>query len=136
MSTVKNGQYNEGALAGRFALRDLTNSGKFTNIINVIPYRYQVTISGSSLSVAAGSTFTVLDGLSEADLTPYNIYPKITEELTVSSGSLINSSTELVHSFSYIFQPSFVCRFGDRSTDDKMSPGDLSPKRHNFLYPK
>ena len=77
MSTVKNGQYNEGALAGRFALRDLTNSGKFTNIINVIPYRYQVTISGSSLSVAAGSTFTVLDGLSEADLTPYNIYPKI-----------------------------------------------------------
>ena len=94
MSTVKNGQYNEGALAGRFALRDLTNSGKFTNIINVIPYRYQVTISGSSLSVAAGSTFTVLDGLSEADLTPYNIYPKITEELTVSSGSLINSSTQ------------------------------------------
>ena len=130
MSTVKNGQYNEGALAGRFALRDLTNSGKFTNIINVIPYRYQVTISGSSLSVAAGSTFTVLDGLSEADLTPYNIYPKITEELTVSSGSLINSSTQPA---SYPTQVQYLVYNPDAhrlelgTTDDFTSHAEASP---------
>ena len=33
---------NQGALEGRYALRDLSNSGKFSNTINSIPVRYRL----------------------------------------------------------------------------------------------
>lgn len=94
MSTVSNGQYNEGALVGRLALKDLSNSGKFTNILNVVPRRMKTSISGSNITVSRGSTLTVLYGLSETDLTSFNVYTKLTEDLTIDTGAPINTSNQ------------------------------------------
>ena len=94
MSTIYNGQYNEGALAGRYALKDLSNSGKFSNILNVIPYRVKTEILGSNITVLRGSSMTILYGLSEADLSNYNIYFKLTNDLTIDTGSTINASDQ------------------------------------------
>ena len=55
---------NHGALAGRYALRDLSNTNKFTNCLNTTPVRQDIElITGSvienKLRVKAGSTFVV-----------------------------------------------------------------------------
>ena len=56
---------NQGALSGRYALKDLSNSGKFTNTINAIPVRYRLVLTGDSsektLTLVEGSTITILE---------------------------------------------------------------------------
>lgn len=62
---------NQGALSGRYALKDLSNSGKFTNTINAIPVRYRLVLTGDSsektLTLVEGSTITILDGHSDTN---------------------------------------------------------------------
>lgn len=71
---------NQGALEGRYALRDLSNSGKFSNTINSIPVRYRLScnenIDDKVLTLAEGSTVTFLDGNSDtnSETTLYEYY--------------------------------------------------------------
>lgn len=94
MSTIENAQLNEGALAGRYALYDLSNSGKFTNLLNVLPRRVKIEILGNTLTVIKGSTVTILDGVSETDLTNFNTYLKITEDVSITLDDTINNAPE------------------------------------------
>lgn len=71
---------NQGALAGRYALKDLSNSGKFTNTINAIPVRFNIVATSSVvdkvLTLVEGSTLTFLDGHSDtnSDTTLFEYY--------------------------------------------------------------
>lgn len=77
---LKAAAINQGALAGRYAIQDLSNTGKFTNIINSIPVRHKLFCTGNStektLTLIEGSTVTILDGHSDtnSDTTLFEYY--------------------------------------------------------------
>lgn len=68
--------YNQGALAGRYALKDLSTSGILTNILLAVPERHRVSQNGNKLTLQRGSTVTIPNGSSEQG-TVDNIYEYI-----------------------------------------------------------
>lgn len=72
--------YNQGALAGRYALKDLSTSGILTNILLAVPERHRVSQNGNKLTLQRGSTVTIPNGSSEQGSVD-NIYEYIFKNL-------------------------------------------------------
>lgn len=91
---LQSNEYNLGALAGKYALKDMTNTGKFTNTLSVLPVRFEVEITdelSGIITLKEGSLLTVPDGYSETDgVTPVTNYKRIMRDIELNVGHRIN----------------------------------------------
>lgn len=83
IKNIETHPYNQGALAGRYALTDLSNSGIMTNILLSLPSRHKITQNGNKLTLQKGSTVTIPNGASEQG-TVDNIYEYIPQNIDFS----------------------------------------------------
>lgn len=79
--------YNEGASAGRYALNNLSNAGKFANFVHAIPQRFVLSGSGASLILKRGSMVPILNGTSGNSC----IYQVIPADLVANYGKQIKA---------------------------------------------
>lgn len=94
---LKQNEYNIGALAGKYALKDMSNTGKFSNIVESNPVKANFEIDGPSgtITLKQGSLLTVPYGFSEIDnKTPIFHYERISSDKTYSVGHVINDYTQ------------------------------------------
>lgn len=95
MSTVriKQNEYNVGALSGKYALRDMSNTGKFSNIIEALPLKatFDIDRTSGTLTLKQGSLLTVPFGFSDADgVTPVTHFERIAKDISTEIGHKIN----------------------------------------------
>lgn len=96
MATIKliTNEYNIGALAGKYALKDLSNTGKFTNIISLLPVKTEVEITNDVtglITLKQGSLLTVPNSFSATDgVTPVTDQYRVPNDLTLNVGHRIN----------------------------------------------
>lgn len=96
MATIRltTNEYNIGALAGKYALKDMSNTGKFTNIITSLPVRTEVEVTDETngeITLKQGSLLTIPNGFSATDgVTPVTEYLRVQEDITLNVGHTIN----------------------------------------------
>lgn len=90
---IKTNNYNIGALSGKYALKDLSNTGKFSNMVDTLPFKVVLNISEDSgqITLKQGSLVAVPNGLSDADgVSKVDLYERINKDVTISIGHRIN----------------------------------------------
>ena len=86
---IQQNKLNQGSLVGRYALKDLSNSGKYSGYINNVPVRREVIYNQegdnwNSITLSAGSTIVVPDGTMETDSGEKKCdYVKLARDLTL-----------------------------------------------------
>ena len=94
---IKTNEYNVGALSGKYALKDMSNTGKFSNIIEVNPVKtnFDIDKASGTITLKQGSTLTVPYGFSEVDSkTPVIHYERISKDMSYNVGHVINGYTK------------------------------------------
>ena len=94
---IKTNEYNVGALSGKYALKDMSNTGKFSNIIEVNPVKtnFDIDKASGTITLKQGSTLTVPYGFSEVDgKTPVIHYERISKDMSYNVGHVINDYTK------------------------------------------
>ena len=98
---------NQGSLSGRYSLKDLSNSGKFTGYINSLPIRRNVeclvdTEGHSVVTVSNGSLLTIPNGVTETASTERECeYIRLTRDISISVKQ--NSHTDVDNYKRYIY---------------------------------
>ena len=90
---IKQNEYNVGALSGKYALRDMSNTGKFSNIIEALPLKatFDIDRTSGTLTLKQGSLLTVPFGFSDADgVTPVTHFERIAKDISAEVGQKIN----------------------------------------------
>ena len=98
--------YNEGALAGRYARLDLSNTGKFANTIHAIPERFRFETDGTMLRLKVGSTVTIMDGYTEDGLENPHILNQVfakVYELDVKHTIKTGNFNKAPENYTYVF---------------------------------
>lgn len=120
-------EYNIGALAGKYALKDMSNTGKFTNTVSILPVRANIEISDpitGVLTLKQGSSVTVPNGLSSIDgKTLVEDYVRIREDMQITIGHRLDnyngalaSSNKLYLVFNYDAGINGQLELGDETT--------------------
>ena len=67
MSTIRitPNDYNTGALAGKYALKDMSNTGKFSNIVETLPLRTSLEIDRSSGTITLKEGSLIKEGYNQ-----------------------------------------------------------------------
>ena len=86
-------QYNIGALSGSYALKDMSNTGKFANTLQSLPCRTNIEINAElgELVLKAGSVVTVPSGMING--VPYEIYERLAVDSVISNLGRIEDYT-------------------------------------------
>lgn len=88
--TIEQNILNQGSMAGKYALKDLSNTGKYSGFLNKIPVRRNVTheVDASGLhkvTVGNGSLFTIPNGITETDSSARDCeYTRISRDFTIT----------------------------------------------------
>lgn len=104
---LKPNDYNVGALAGKYALKDMSNTGKFSNTVEINPIKvsFEIDKQAGTITVKQGSLLTVPYGFSEVDnKTPIIRYERVNADKSISIGHKINdfSQTPTSHKKAYL----------------------------------
>lgn len=94
---LKTNEYNIGALAGKYALKDMSNTGKFSNVVEVLPIKanFEIDKESGTIVLKQGSFLTVPYGFSEVDnKTPIIHYERISADKEINVGHVINDYTQ------------------------------------------
>ena len=94
---LKTNEYNVGALSGKYALKDMSNTGKFSNIVEINPVKanFDIDKESGTITLKQGSLLTVPYGFSEVDnKTPIIHYERISTDKSISVGHIINDYTQ------------------------------------------
>jgi len=100
--------YNVGALSGKYALKNLANTGKFSNIVEELPVKTSFEISTETeglITLKEGSFLTIPYGISEVDgKTPIIHHERISADKSINVGHAINdrSQTSLTDAKTYL----------------------------------
>lgn len=103
---LKQNEYNVGALSGKYALRNMANTGKFANIIEVNPLKasFEIDKTSGTITLKQGSLLTVPYGFSEMDgVTPVFHYERINADVSISVGHVINDYSKEVLTDSKVY---------------------------------
>ena len=87
--TIEQNILNQGSLTGRYALKDLSNTGKYSGYVNKLPIRRNVTYSMEGarhvITVGIGSMFTIPNGVTQSDSSEKNCeYTRIAQEESIN----------------------------------------------------
>ncbi len=98
MATIRltQNEYNIGALAGKYALKNLSNTGKFSNIVEVLPVRtrFEIDRESGTITLKQGSLVTVPYGFSDVDgISRVERHERINKDLSITIGHRINDYT-------------------------------------------
>lgn len=142
---INTNEYNVGALAGKYALKDMSNTGKFTNTVSILPVRTNIEISdpiSGIITLKQGSSVTVPNGLSSIDgKTLVEEYVRIKEDIQINVGHRLDnynlalastSKTYLV--FNYESGVSGELELGDENTYRYFEEDEGEFNKNTFMH--
>lgn len=94
---LKQNEYNVGALSGKYALKNMANTGKFANIIESNPLKVSIEVDkiNGIVTLKQGSLLTVPSGFSEMDdTTPVTHYERINDNASITLGHVLDDFTK------------------------------------------
>lgn len=125
--TIEQNILNQGSLAGKYALKDLSNTGKYSGFINKLPVRrnvaHEVDASGiHKVTVENGSIFSIPNGVTETDSSARDcIYTRISRdmELTIRfAGNSLGDATDASRFVFVLYDTENKCLIAARGNED------------------
>lgn len=125
--TIEQNILNQGSLAGKYALKDLSNTGKYSGFINKLPIRRNVThevdASGMhSVTVGNGSIFSIPNGVTETDSSAREcIYTRTSRDLSLTirfAGNSIGEATDASRFVYVLYDTVNKCLVAARGNED------------------
>lgn len=106
--SIEQNVLNIGQLAGKYALKDLSNTGKYSGYLNGLPIRRNVIheeLGGvHTITVTEGSLFTIPNGVTETDSSAKDtIYLRCTEDISFNINFAPGTADKVLDSSRFVY---------------------------------